>query len=241
MAYTPPKYYIVKQSVLGKIHSGEWKPGAAIPSERELMASQDVSRITVRKAVEELEQEGYLYKVQGKGTFVRGEKKKQDLFSLTSCTEDVIRQGMTPSRRLIDSAVIPADPERRDALRLAEGEAVFRLCRVYCADGEPINYTKAYLPYRLFPGIEQYDFSVLSLYKILEEKFGVVIRRAQRTIEAVLADGELAALLQIHPGTPMIHFRSVTIGEMSGKELPIETFHSYYRTDIFKFSIDQVR
>ena len=241
MAYAPPKYYMVKQSILEKIRSGALRPGAAIPSERELMSSQDVSRITVRKAVEELEQEGFLYKVQGKGTFVRGEKKKQDLFSLTSCTEDVIRQGMTPSRTVIDSSVLPADEERLSALHLAAGEKIYRLCRVYSADAVPINYTEAYLPCRLFPDLEQYDFSIISLYKILEEKYGVVIRRAQRTIEAVLADGRLASLLQIHPGAPLILFRSVTVGEIAGRELPFETFHSYYRTDMFKFSINQVR
>ena len=72
-----------------------------VPSERELMAMFQVSRITVRKAVEELEQEGYLYKVQGKGTYVKGDQNSQDLFSITSCTQDVVRLGMTPSRKVV--------------------------------------------------------------------------------------------------------------------------------------------
>ena len=241
MAYTPPKYYIVKQAILEKIQSGELKHGEAIPSERELMLTQDVSRITVRKAVEELEQEGYLYKVQGKGTYVRGEKKKQDLFSLTSCTEDVLRQGMTPSRRVVDSSLIPAGDERGAKLQIAADDLVYRLCRVYYADGQPINYTKAYLPYILFPGIEKHDFSKQSLYKNLEEEYGVKIKRAYRTLEAVLANNEVGDLLQIHPGAPLILFKCVTIGEINKKEIPIETFNSYYRTDIFKFSIEQIR
>lgn len=241
MAYSLPKYYVVKQSILEKIQSGDLESGAAIPSERELMTEQNVSRITVRKAVEELEQEGYLYKVQGKGTYVRGEKKNQDLFSLTSCTEDVIRQGMTPSRRVIDSAIVLADKERQDRLKVAEKEKLYRLCRVYYADGEPINYTKVYLPYKLFPNIEQHDFSQQSLYKVMEKEYGVQIKRAQRTIEAVLASNELAELLQIYPGTPLILFKCITFGSISGREVAIEAFNSYYRTDIFKFTIEQVR
>ena len=210
MTYFPPKYYLVKQMILEKIQSGELEPGDAIPSERELMTDQNVSRITVRKAVEELEQEGYLYKVQGKGTYVRGEKRNQDLFSLTSCTEDVIKQGMTPSRRVIDSAIVLAGKERQDRLKIAEKEKLYRLCRVYCADGEPINYTKVYLPYKLFPNIEQHDFSRQSLYKVMEEEYGVCIKRAQRTIEAVLASNELADLLQIQSGSPLILFKCIT-------------------------------
>ena len=241
MPYTPPKYYIVKQAILEKIQSCELKPGEAILSERELMVTYGVSRITVRKAVEELEQEGYLYKVQGKGTYVRGEKRKQDLFSLTSCTEDVLRQGMKPSRKVIDSSIIPVDSKRGEKLQIASNDQVFRLCRVYYADGKPINYTKAYLPYKFFPRIEQHDFSQQSLYKVLEEEYGVKIKRAYRTIEAVLANNEVGELLQIHSGAPLILFNCVTYGEVSGKEIPIETFNSYYRTDMFKFSIEQIR
>ena len=90
-------------------------------------------------------------------------------------------------------------------------------------------------------GIEKYDFSKQSLYKKLEEEYGVKIKRAYRTLEAVLANNEVGDLLQIHPGAPLILFKCVTVGEINDKEIPIETFNSYYRTDIFKFSIEQIR
>mgnify|MGYP003422710141 CR=1 FL=1 len=91
-----PKYVEVKRSIIQDINDEVFRVGEMIPSERELIELFDVSRITVRKAVSELENEGYLYKIQGKGTFVKEEQKKQNLFSLTSCTQDVIRLGMTP-------------------------------------------------------------------------------------------------------------------------------------------------
>ncbi|MBQ5755522.1 MAG: GntR family transcriptional regulator [Oscillospiraceae bacterium] len=107
--YTPPKYIVVKHAIKAMLDQGLLEANAILPSERELMETYNVSRITVRRAVEELEQEGYLYKVQGKGTFVKGDEKRQDLISITSCTEDVLRLGMTPTRRVVGSEIIPAD------------------------------------------------------------------------------------------------------------------------------------
>lgn len=239
--YTPPKYIIVKHAIKAMLDQGLLEANAILPSERELMETYNVSRITVRRAVEELEQEGYLYKVQGKGTFVKGDEKRQDLISITSCTEDVLRLGMTPTRKVVGSEIIPADKKRQSRLSLAEGDRVFRLKRIYYADGEPLNYTTVYLPYKLFPGVESHDFSLNSLYKVLEEEYGVKITRAERTLEAVLAYEEVQEYLNIRSGVPLILFRCITYGEIKGKEYPVETFKCYYRSDRFKFCVNQVR
>lgn len=239
--FTPPKYYIVKRALVEKIDNDEFGVGTPIPSERDLMAMFDVSRITVRKAVEELEQEGYLYKVQGKGTYVKGDQGSQDLISITSCTQDVIRLGMTPSRKVLVSEVMAADKKRQRRLELTEGEEVFCLSRIYYADGEPINYTTAYLPHRLLPGIEKHDFSQESLYGVLEKEYGITITRAERTIEAVIAHDEISDYLDVKEGVPLLLFECVTHGLVNGKECPIETFKCCYRSDKFKFRINQVR
>lgn len=86
-----PKYYLLKKEILNKIETGEYQEGSMIESERELMECYQFSRITVRKAIDELVNEGYLYRIQGKGTYVKGETETQNLFSLRSCTEDVKR------------------------------------------------------------------------------------------------------------------------------------------------------
>lgn len=236
-----PKYYMVKKTIIQKINDEEFPVNTLIPSERELMASFDVSRITVRKAVEELEQEGYLYKVQGKGTYVKGDQNSQDLFSITSCTKDVLRLGMTPSRKVLTCEIVTADKSRQRRLNLADEEKVFCLSRIYYADEEPINVTTAYLPYKYMPGIEQYDFSAESLYEVLEEKYGIAITRAKRTVEAVLAHDEIAEFLDVETGVPLLLFQCITSGLVAGKEVPIETFKCYYRTDRFKFYINQVK
>lgn len=241
LSYKPPKYYQVKRSIAEKIDNDEFPQGEAIPSERELMALFNVSRITIRKAIEELEQEGYLYKVQGKGTYIKDDTKNQDLISITSCTQDVINLGMVPSRKILVNQVIPADKKRQHKLNLAGNEKVFCLSRIYYANGEPINYTTTFLPYKFLNGIERYDFSAESLYKVIERDYHIQICRAERTIEAVIAHDEIAQYLGVNPGVPLILFQCVTYGLINSKEYPFETFTCYYRSDKFKFYINQVR
>jgi GntR family transcriptional regulator len=236
-----PKYYQVKKAIVKKINNEEFKIGETIPSERELITMFNVSRITVRKAVEELAQEGYLIKVQGKGTFVKDDSKDQNLFSITSCTQDIIRLGMVPTRKVLSAQVIPADKARIRALNLFSGDKIFKLERIYYADGEAINYTATYLPYKLFREIEQNDFSTVSLYETLEKIYGVEIIHAKRTIEAVLAHDEIHQYLQIKNGIPLLLFRCTTWGIVNGRELPIETFKCFYRSDRFRFYINQVK
>lgn len=234
-----PKYYIVKRAIIDKIDNEEFQGSEMIPSERELMAMFQVSRITVRKAVEELEQEGYLFKVQGKGTYIKGDQNSQDLFSITSCTQDVIRLGMTPTRKVVSASLIPADKKRQRLLNLTGEDKVFQLMRVYYADGEPINYTTTYLPQRYFPSLEKYDFSSDSLYDTLESVYGVSLTHATRTIEAILAHDDIAEYLDVEDGVPLLLFQCVTMGVVNGKEVPVETLKCSYRSDKFKFYINQ--
>jgi GntR family transcriptional regulator len=239
--FTIPKYYQVKKAIVEKINNEEFKIGEMIPSERELIAMFDVSRITVRKAVEELVQEGYLVKVQGKGTFVKDDSEGQSLFSITSCTQDIIRLGMVPTRKVLSAELIPADKARIRNLNLFPGDKVFRLQRIYYADGEPINYTTTYLPGKFFRNIEKNDFSTVSLYETIEKIYGVEIVRAKRTIEAVLAHDEIPRYLQVDDGIPLLLFRCTTWGIVNGRVLPIETFKCFYRSDRFRFYINQVK
>lgn len=236
-----PKYYLLKKEIIKKIDMEEYGGDEQIPSERELIEKYQVSRITVRKAVDELVNEGYLYKVQGKGTYVKSDKNNQDLISLTSCTEDVKKLGMTPSRKVIDATVVLADKKRSKLLNIVTDDKVFRLERIIYADDEALNYTITYLPEKLFPQLEQYDFNKESLYHILQTKYDTKIIGATRTIEAVSAKDVVAEYLDIDEGMPIILFGGTTYGVVQGKEIPIETFKCYYRTDKFKFCINQVK
>lgn len=236
-----PKYYIIKKDIIDKINNDEFSDTGMIPSERELMNIYNVSRITAKRAVDDLVNEGYLYRVQGKGTFIKSDKVKHDLVSIMSCTEDIIGMGMTPSKKLICSSVIKADKIRLKRLELVEGDTVLMLKRVYYADEDPLNYTTTYLPCKIFPGIENYDFEVESVYDVIENKYGAKITSATRTLEAVLALDDIAENLGLNPREPVILFRAITMGIINGREIPIETFKSYYRSDRFKFYINQIK
>ena len=162
-----PKYDTVKKKIINMINSEEFGDSGMIPSERELMTLFNVSRITVRRAVDDLVNEGYLYRIQGKGTFIKSDEADHDLVSIMSCTEDIIKMGMTPSKKLIASEVLEADKVRVKRLQLLNGDKVLMLKRIYYADEEPLNYTTAYLPCKVFPDIEKYNFEKESIYDII--------------------------------------------------------------------------
>ncbi|WMC93926.1 GntR family transcriptional regulator [Kineothrix sp. MB12-C1] len=236
-----PKYFVLKKELIQKIEEEEYGPSTLIPSERELMEQYQVSRITVRKAIDELVAGGYLYRIQGKGTYVKNDEVySQNLFAITSCTEDVIRLGKTPSKKVTVSEVIAADAKRARILNVAANDKLLRLGRITMADGEPLNYTITYLPQKIFPGIEQYDFNEQPLYQLIQNQYHVKFAKSRRTLEAVLTDEEIAEYLDIDEQLPVILFGCVTYGVVNGKEIPIEYFQCYYRTDQYKFYMEQI-
>lgn len=236
-----PKYHIIKKYIVDNINKEEFSVNQLIPSERELMDQFGVSRITVRKAIDDLVNEGYLYRIQGKGTYVKSDDYKQDLFSITGCTQDIERLGMVSSKKLIEQQVVEADKVRQRRLSVKENDKLLKVIRVYYADAEPVNYTITYLPMKIFPDIDKYDFQKESIYDVIENKYNVKIKKATRTLEAVSVFDDVSENLHMKKGDPVLLFRAVTYGEKDGQEIPIETFKSYYRSDKFKFYINQVR
>jgi len=236
-----PKWLIIKNDIINHIEEGTYKEDTLVPSERELMELYDVSRITIRRALEELSNAGYLYKVHGKGTFVKGDRHSQNLFSLVSCTEDIKSMGMVPSRLVVKKNIRDASTRKRNKLNLNTNDKVFNLARIYYADDMPVNYTNTYLPHKYFPGIEMNEFSKMSLYKVLENDYNVQITNATRSVEAVSSNEEVSKYLAVPVGTPLILFSTVTFGVVNGREVPVEYFDCYYHTEQFKFYINQTR
>ena len=168
-------------------------------------------------------------------------KKSENLFSLNSCTEDVRKLGKIPSKKTVFSIKVAADEKRSRELNVTKGDLLYSFGRITYADDEPINYTINYIPEKLFPGLDVYDLEQNSLYKILESHYDVQINRGKRTVEAVIAGPEIAGYLGINPDMPVILFVATITGTINGKEKPIEYFRCYYRTDHYKFYIEQVK
>ena len=236
-----PKYECIKNDLIQMITEGVYPSGSELPSENDLIEKYNVSRITIRRAIDELYLAGYIEKKQGKRAYIHGDIKTQELTSISSYTEEILRQGMTPSRKVLTSALRLCNEEEQKLLSLDKAEPMYALCRVVYADDKPLCYTDTAVPYKYFRDIEQYDFSDNSLYDIIENTYNIKITTSNLKLRAVLATEEIAHCLDIKKGTPLLHYTAVTYGIVNGKELPIEHFITYYLTDLFEYSLIQKR
>ncbi len=205
-----PKYFRIKQAVLGRISSGAWAPGALIPSEVELCREFGVSRTTARKAVSDLAYEGRLVVVQGKGTFVATPKVEEHFVQRAfGIHEDMQRRGITLTTQVLRQEVTEASPEIARRLRLRRGEPVHLIVRLRFVDEEPMLISTTYVPYSLCPDLATENLTECSLYALLRDRYGLAISRGERRLEAVAADSREARLLDVALGSPLLLLDSV--------------------------------
>ena len=236
-----PKYEIIKKDLISKIQDGTYAPGSELPSETTLIEQYDVSRITARRAIDELYLSDYIEKKQGKRAVVKQTVKTQELNSISSYTEEILKQGMTPSRRVLSVGLrLPTELEQKNLL-LDKAEPVFSLCRIVYADDTPLCYTDTSVPYKYFRDIENYDFSEHSLYDVIENTYGIKITTFRLKLKAVLPNDKIAKYLDIEKNLPMLRYCATTFGMTNGQELPIEQFETYYLTDLFEYTLTQKR
>ncbi len=209
------------------MEQGAINPGDALPSERDLAAELGVSRVTVRKALRRLVEEGLLIQQRGAGTFVAS-RVDQPLSKLTSFTEDVSSRGMSPGVTWLDRSTGTAMPEEALALNLSPGAKVSRLYRIRLANGNPMCVEQATLPRHMLP-----DPTVVetSLYATLA-KLGRHPVRALQRLRAELLNMEHARLLQVAPGTPCLYIERRSF---LAEGHPVEFVRSHYRGDSYDF------
>ena len=227
-----PLYYQIKTRLLESIETGQLKPGDRVPSERELTTHFNVSRMTARQALTELENQGYLYRLQGKGTFVATPKLDQPLAGLTSFTEDMRRRGLEPGAQVLSAEEVPAGRKAARALGLSETALVFRLERLRLAGGDPMALEIAHVPAALVPGLAEEGALERSLYGLLRERYGIRLVRATQSLEAVAANEYEAQVLHVKEGTPLLLLERVSRDE---QDRPVEFVRSLYRGDRYRF------
>ena len=213
--------------VLAEMAVRELGPDAAIPSERELMATFGVSRATVRKAIERLVVDGLLHRIHGKGTFVARPRLESRLH-LASFSQDMRRRGLTPSTRSlgIERERPPADIAA--ALELGRSGEAWRIERVRLADGQPIALEQGWYPEAPLPALDHEDLSG-SLYEAFAAR-GHTIDAAEQTLWGEAADATLARRLDCPVHTPLLVFRRVS----SAAGIPLEYVVSRYRGDRYQ-------
>lgn len=197
-----PLYHQIKQHLLDRLNEGNLKPGDILPSEAQLSAQYTVSRITVRRALKELIQQGLLYTLQGKGTFA-AHAPIREISGFRSFSEDIQSKGLRASSQVVRSEQLPADDEVAAHLKIKAGEPVYILQRIRLADDQPVAFETAYLPASLFPNLGKYDLSQ-SLYQILREQFHVYPAWADAEIQSTTATPEIAQALRMQAGEPVL-------------------------------------
>jgi len=198
-----PRYYQLKEIIREQCAS--WEPGQLIPSELELCQMYSVSRTTVRKALDHLTQEGLLYRIQGKGTFVAPPKlRERFVHQAAGIYEDMASRGVIVRTQVLEQTVIPASKLVAPELQLVVGSPVIKLVRLRFIGDEPLLISTTFLPYRSFPGLENEDLTAVSLYAVLREKYGIRLGHGTRLVEAEPCSDEEAELLHIAPATPLL-------------------------------------
>jgi GntR family transcriptional regulator len=227
-----PLYHQLKEAFKRQIEQGILKPHDRLPAERELEEFYSISRMTARRALSELEAEGYIYRQQGKGSFVAEPKLRQGLLKLTSFTDDMRQRGMTPGARVLDIKLIDDEDKLRQKFRAERGERFVRIQRIRLANGEPMALETSFIRHKFCPGLEKFDFTDRSLYKTLREEYNLYLSYADQTIEVKLADEYEEELLHVRQGAPMWVMERTTY--LEDNETVIEYVHSIYRGDRYK-------
>lgn len=205
-------------------------PGAALPSERALMAAHSVSRATVRRAIADLVHEGVLERRHGQGTYV-SRPKVQTHLHLASFTEDMVRRGRVPSTQLLGLALLDTPEDVAEAL---DGAArAWRVERLRLADDEPMAYELQWIDQAAAPNLGAQDLRG-SIYEILRTQYGRPIDGAEQTLWAEPATPRMAQLLGIGTGMPVLVFDRTS----SSGGRPLEKVWSWYRADRYRVHMD---
>jgi GntR family transcriptional regulator len=215
------------------IKSGKLKEGDKMPTEEEICELFSISRITVRRALEGLQQGGYIYKQQGKGSFVMMKKTGFQLNHLKGFTEEMKALGKEPSSKILTFEIMPPSEKVAETLGIDINQRIYQLERLRLADGVPIAIERVHLPFYRFPTLKTVNLEE-SLYEILQYQFGCESYKGIEEIHAGLASEEEARLLQIVPGSAVLHINRTTY-EREG--MAYEYVESTYRGDQYQFTV----
>ncbi len=233
-----PLYYQLKQILLRRILDEKAVPGESIPSEKELQDRYQVSRITVRRAVNDLASEGYVTREPGRGTFVRPAKLQDLSQTLGGFVDDLRSQGFNVGSEILKSGWQLPPPYVVEKLGCGSDEVYF-LKRLLIADGEPIALARGYLRVGRQVVLTPEEMnSTSSVYILLERKYGIQLRRATKTIEATVVCPTDAAVLNAKPNVPMLRSELVVFDD---RDQPAAFISCLYRGDRYKYNLTVTR
>lgn len=228
------KHVWVRRKIQELVAAGGLRPGDALIGERQLEEEFGVSRITVRRAIAELVQDGALVRIKGKGTFVSHGMVRSTLH-LASFNEDMRAAGFDPSTRVITATTTSPPREAAQHLGLPPHADAHLVARLRLANRAPVSVDESWLPPPLLPDLLGHDLTG-SLYRVLASS-GYPVERVEQTVEAAAAPERIARLLDIEPGAPVLLFHRRSFSGRDEPGTPIEYSVSTYRSDRYQISM----
>lgn len=229
-----PLYRQLKEWIAQRIRSGGWAPGTQLPSERQLSEDLELSRATVRRAVEELVREDWLVKRHGRGTFVTAPKLEQRLDRVRGFSESMRALGVTSGSRVLEAKLAAATADVAARLEVQPGAAVAQIARVRLADAEPLMVEVSHLAYDVTVGILELDLRG-SLYDLLEREYRIRLRFGHETLEVRGADPWVARALRVGPDATLLYTERVTRDEHG---VAVEFTQRFARADRCRFRVE---
>jgi GntR family transcriptional regulator len=232
-----PLYHKIQNHILGRIESGEFEVGDMLPPEPELAEYYGVSRITVKRALLELSNEGIIVRKQGKGTFVAAPKLEEDISKVVALAQPVLMHPGRSWHKVLSVKTEKADSEVAKALDIEAGTPVVRIERLKIVDEQPYIYELSYVSEDLCPDLERkfLDWKTKLIYEILQSEYSLQLSRTKMTIEPTILNLLEARLLDSHEGAPAMLWRRVTFTN-EGK--PAEFYKAVVRGDRFKYYLE---
>lgn len=232
--YALPKYLIITNEIISLIQTNKLAPGDKIPSENEIIKNYHVSNTTARKVLQEIENGGYVEKIQGRGTFVKDFVIERNASKILSFTRNMVEQGLIPSTRLLETELINKDfPIKVNGNIYLIKKPVFKINRLRLANDIPMMHEIRYISLKICPDVELANLEQ-SLYNIYRENCNLTISRIEQDLTAIFLDEESKTLLQINNDIPGMLVEGVTF---CGKGHLLEGERSVYRADKYKFSV----
>jgi GntR family transcriptional regulator len=229
-------YFTVKEKIASFIEEGKYEVGSQLPTESELCKLFDVSRTTIRLALQQLELDGKIYKVQGKGTFVSQPKISEPITQhIKSFSEQMNAAGLSSHSKVLDLGVVPATLFLSHKLGMEQDDPIIKLVRLRYADDVPYQHSTSYIPWKVAPNLLNDDFSG-SLFELLKSKYDVHILKSVESIEPIIPEKSVCNLLNIPGNTPSFLSESLTY---STDNLPIEYSSTTVRGDYAKFIVER--
>jgi len=226
-------YLQLTRIFLNQINSRHWQIDCQIPTEEELCREYGVSKITVRQAIKNLAEDGYLLKIQGKGTFVKGREQSSSFAMKTRFIEEMFGKEIQARREVVSRGVQSVDCAAREHLKTQED--IYRIISQRLVAGEPISMDESYIPVAMLPDANDLDFTNRSLLSMLQERGTMKIFKIVQTVEIAPLHGEYAKRLGVDDKAPGLVIHRQFLGT---NETPVAYTRFFGRSDRYKFQTE---